>query len=341
MIRLSFAVLALTGIAACQTPGYDYQARVAPNYPEAANYRAVIVEPFTGPGGRVAGETFETMVQDAKIDGLRWFLDGREGYEGAYSGHVDVVGYEAEERYEANEECVDYDGLFDCERRAHVERFCIEESVDVSVTTTLTDLRDDYAVFTSSQGGRTTREDCETLGEIHGGHPDDRRYRDVVHRSLSTYDAPIGMIADAAREAVLRFRHDVAPYNKTVRATIMKDAILPELANDARFALAVKATKRGEPMGACAQWDVLLKAYPRAPAALHNSGACAEARGDMQTAQDRYARAAEITRGIPLVKDKLAKPIFEGLARVSGQRIDDELINNSAPPPIMPEQTGS
>lgn len=332
MNRLLGLGMALLGIAACQTPGYDYQARVAPNFPEAADYRAVIVEPFTGPGGDEAGATFNRMVEDAVIDGQLWFIDGREGYDGAYSGRVDVVSYEAEERYESEEECVEYDGLFDCERRAYVERFCVEESLDISVTATLTDMRDGSVVFANSQGGHATREDCDKIGEIHPDDYDAGRYTDVVSRTLDIYEAPLGMISDAAREAVLRFRQDIAPYNKTVRAEIMREALLSDVNTDPRFELAVKATKRGEPMGACAQWDELLREYPRAPSILHNSGACAEARGDMLTAQDRYARAAEIAKNIPLVKDKLAKPIFKSLERVSGQRLDDLLIDTAAPP---------
>lgn len=340
MIRILFSLLILHTAAACQTPGYDYQARIAPNFPEAADYRAVIVEPFRGPGGETAGETFNAMVDEAQIDGQFWFLDPRDGYDGAYSGQVDVVGYEAEERYDSSKECVEYDGLLDCEHRAYVERFCVEESVDVTVTTTLTDIRDGSTVFTHSQDGHATREECEKTAEFHADSDYDGEYRDVVRRSLNVYNAPIGMIADAAREAVRRFRQDIAPYNKTVRAEIMKDALMPEVALDTRFGLAVEATKRGEPMGACAQWDELLKVYPRAPSILHNSGACAEARGDMQTAQERYARAAEITKSIPLVKDKMTKSIFTALERVSGQRHNDLLIDNAAPPmtvETMPE----
>jgi len=94
-------------------------------------------------------------------------------------------------------------------------------------------------------------------------------------------------------------------------------------------------------MGACAQWDELGREMPQAPAVLHNLGACAEARGDMNTAQLRYARAAEIAQTIPLLKDKKARPIFSALERVSGRRMDDALINSILHPQDYPETPAS
>ena len=91
-------------------------------------------------------------------------------------------------------------------------------------------------------------------------------------------------------------------------------ALADDAAIDRAIALAVEATKGGNFMGACAQWDELGRAYPRAPAVLHNLGACAEARGDMETAQLRYARAAELASGLPLLKDKKARPSFGALS---------------------------
>jgi Tfp pilus assembly protein PilF len=98
----------------------------------------------------------------------------------------------------------------------------------------------------------------------------------------------------------------------------------------------VKATKRGEMLGACAQWDELGREWPDAPAVLHNLGACAEARGDMETAQLRYARAAELASRIPLLKYKKARPIFVALERVSGRRMDDTFLDSVTHEPDWP-----
>jgi hypothetical protein len=212
-----------------------------------------------------------------------------------------------------------------------VETECTTESVAVTVTTTLVDLGTNRSVFSATQPGGSARETCIDVAE----YPDDGQsegvYRDPRQSNYNPYNAPIGMVQDAVVEAVRRFRFDIAPYNRTVRAEIMTEGLIPEEQNDTRFSLAVDATKNGSFLGACAQWDELARAYPRAPAVLHNQGACAEARGDMETAQLRYARAAELASGIPLLKDKKARPIFDALERVSGRRYDEMLLDGSLP----------
>lgn len=322
--------------AACQTPGYDYQARMAPNIPIAAEYRDVMVGEFDGPAGYVAEAEFAEMIEQVTLDGDYWFTLPSGDPAGIYEGRVDIESWEQETRFEREKRCIEYDGLFDCERRGIVETECSEETVEVVVTAHLVDYRDNRIVFSQQQLGGANRETCRDIAE----YEDDGRelgvWRDPLLSSYNPYNAPIGMVEDASIEAVHRFRHDIAPYYQTLRAEIITDGLIPETENDPRFAAAVKATKRGEIMGACAQWDALGREWPHAPAVLHNMGACAEARGDMATAQLRYARAAELTRSVPLLKDKKARPIFDALERVSGRRMDDALINSILYPDHTP-----
>jgi hypothetical protein len=327
-----FIFLAATALlAACQTPGYDYEARIAPNFPQAAEYRAPDVGRFRGPAGDVAENEFQLMLSDIRLDGMPWFTASRDGPNSVYEGQVTIDAWDEDVRYERERRCVKHAGVFDCKRHAMVETECTTESVAVTVTATLVDLAGKRAVFSAVQPGGSARETCIDIAE----YPDDGRpegvYRDPRQSNYNPYNAPIGMVQDAVVEAVRGFRYDIAPYNKTVRAEIMTEGLIPEEQNDTRFALAVDATKGGNFMGACAQWDELGRAYPRAPAVLHNLGACAEARGDMETAQLRYARAAELASGIPLLKDKKARPIFDALERMSGRRYDEMLLDGSLP----------
>ncbi|MEZ5953022.1 MAG: hypothetical protein R3C13_01830 [Hyphomonas sp.] len=332
-------LIALPLLAACATPGYDYTARMVPTFPEAVDYRDVSVGQFRGPAGEVAEAEFAKMLDETTLDGAYWFgIGGPEDRRGYYEGRVDINSWEAETRFERDRECVEFDGIFDCEHRAIVESECTEETVEVTVTATLRDAESGQRVFTHTQGGGANRESCVDVAT----YEDDGRelgvWRDPLHTSYSAWDAPYGMVADATIEAVRRFRTDIAPYDATVRAEIMTKGLIPEEQNDPRFAAAVEATKQGQMLGACAQWDMLGKDWPNAPAVLHNLGACAEARGDMATAQARYARAAEIAAAIPLLKDKQAQPIFSALERVSGRRMDDLFLNG--PPPadqIVPD----
>ena len=281
-MRYSLLALAAVSLAACQTPGYDYEARIAPNYPQAAEFRDPEVGRFRGPAGDVAEAEFSAMISQVSLDGMPWFE-------------------------------------------------CTNETVNVSVKATLVDLGANRPVFTSVQPGSAARDTCIDIAEYRDGAVETGTYRDPYRSTYNPYDAPIGLVRDAVVDAVGRFRYDIAPYNKTLRAEIMQKGLIPEEQNDTRFTLAVDATKNGNLLGACAQWDELAREYPRAPAVLHNQGACAEARGDMETAQLRYARAAELASQIPLMNDKSAKPIFDALERVSGRRYDEQLLDASTP----------
>lgn len=330
-------VLALPLLAACATPGYDYRTRMVPTYPEAVNYRDVQVGQFRGPAGEVAEEEFARMLGDVVLDGAYWFGIGGPGEpHGVYTGYVDIDSWEGETRFERKRECVEYDAPFDCEHRAIVETECTEATVEVVVTASLIDTDTGRVVFTQSQGGGANHEDCVDVAQYEDDGRELGTWRDPLHSIYDPRDAPYGMIADATVEAVRRFRTDIAPYDATVRAEIMTEGLIPEEQNDPRFKAAVEATKRGEMLGACAQWDELGREWPDAPAVLHNLGACAEARGDMETAQLRYARAAELASRIPLLKDKKAKPIFDALERVSGRRMDETFLDNATQEPDEP-----
>ena len=330
-MRYSLLALAAVCLAACQTPGYDYEARIAPNYPQAAEFRDPEIGRFRGPGGDVAEAEFGAMISEISLDGRPWFVRSAGAPDSLYEGGVTIEGWEAEVRYERDRRCVEHEGLFNCKRQGIVETECTNETVTVSVTATLVDLGANRPVFTSVQSGSAARDTRIDIAEYRDGTVDTGTYRDPYRSSYNPYDAPIGLVHDAVIDAVRRFRYDIAPYNTTLRAEIMQKGLIPEEQNDTRFTLAVDATRNGNFLGACAQWDELAREYPRAPAVLHNQGACAEARGDMETAQLRYARASELASQIPLLDDKSAMPIFDALERVSGRRYDEMLLDGSLP----------
>ena len=326
--------LGLTGlIAACQTPGYDYAARTAPNFPEALEYTDVAAGRFEGPAGDIAAREFEALITSTELEGRPWFIVmDPDQPQGVYEGNVSVTGYRGEVRYERESACVEYDGPLDCERRAIIESECLKEIVDISVDLRLIDTATRRLVFTSGRGGTTEREDCFEVAEYPGTDQPTGSFGPTEYETYSPYDAPYGMIAEAVPAAIAGFRTDIAPYVASFRAEIVTKPLVGEEAGDPRFAAAVTATKRGEFIGACAQWQELAAAYPNAPGIQHNMGACAEARGDMTTAHAQYAKAAELARGIPLLKDKDAKPIFDALGRVSQGRYDDMLIKKAKDP---------
>jgi hypothetical protein len=324
------AIGLLAIVPACQTPGYDYSGRAAPNFPVALEYTDVVAGRFEGPAGEVAKREFEALIAATELEGRPWFAVADPDHpQGAYDGDVSVTSYRGERRRERESQCVEYDGPFDCERRAIVEKQCLKEIVDVAVQASLVDLATGRTIFTSTQGGTTEREDCFDVAEYPDTDQTTGQHGPTEYDTYSTYDAPYGMIAGAVPEAVRLFRTDIAPYAASFRAEIVTKPLVGEEAGDARFEAAVKATKRGDWMGACAQWQELASAYPSAPGIQHNHGACAEARGDLPQAHAQYAKAAELAQQIPLLKDKDAEAIFDALSRVSQGRHDDTLIDRA------------
>lgn len=317
--------------AACATPGYDYVSRAAPNYPQALDYTDVATGRFAGPAGDIAEREFDALIRSAELEGRPWFnMTGRERPQGIYEGGVEVTGYRAEITYKRVRRCVEYDGIFDCERRATIEQRCIRDIVDVAVTANLIDYNTGRPVFTSTQGGASEQEDCYDISEVWGTDLPEGSFGPTEQEIYDPWAAPYGLIAQAVPAAVAQFRTDIAPYMATFRAEIVTKPLTGEEAGDPRFAAAVKATKGGQFIGACAQWDELAVAWPNAPGILHNQAACMEARGNLSGAHAQYARAAELARAIPLLKDKDAKPIFDALSRVSRGRYEENLIDRAA-----------
>lgn len=320
----------LLATAACQTPGYDYAARAAPNFAEAVNYTDVTTGRFRGPAGDVAEAEFQALIEGAELEGQPWFnVIDPDRPQGVYEGEVLITGFNRQTRFERERRCT---ALFNCDNEKIVEMQCPAEKVDVSVRVSLVDLATNRLVFTSERGGAVEREDCYDIAEYPYTNQSTGTFGELIHESLPLWDAPIGMVAEAVAAAVPGFRTDIAPYMTTLRAEIVEKPLVPEEAGDPRFAAAVKATRRGEFIGACAQWQELATAYPKAPGILHNLAACTEARGDFEQAQLLYAQAAEIARGISLLKDKDAKPIFDALKRVSQGRYENSLIDQVQDP---------
>lgn len=326
--------LALMGVlataAACQTPGYDYAARAAPNYAEALNYTDVAAGRFRGPAGDVAEAEFQALIDGAELDGRPWFnMLYPDHPQGIYEGEVSITGYRREIRFERERRC---NGLFNCDKERLVEIQCPADFVDVNVRAWLVDYATGQTIFTSERGGATEREECFDIAEYPYTGQSTGAFGDVIYETYSAWDAPIGMVAEAVAAAVPGFRTDIAPYITTLRAEIVEKPLVPEEEGDARFEAAVKATRRGEYIGACAQWQALAADYPKAPGILHNLAACTEARGDLEKAHLLYAEAAEIARGTPLLKDKDAKPIFDALTRISRGRYENSLIDQAPKP---------
>lgn len=321
------ALAGLVGLSACATPGIDYQARVMPANLDAAATRLVQVDTFRGPAGGWYAGRFEAMLANTTLDGQSWFQLANFDYSntgteraGTYTGHIDITDYTTEEYYRTVRKCVEWDGLFDCERRADVEELCIVDRVSVRVSPRLIDAADGRTVFSGSYGGDSSRKDCHETGKH--GHRHRRGGGGLFGFGGGT--PPPDMVYEALSETLGPIRRDIAPRNTTVRATFITEALDPVVAADPRFENAVELAS-DNPFASCEAWTVMAAQYPEAPAVIHNMGACAEASSDFQAAQGLYAQASELSvkyTGTGIAGDTFIK----ALQKLSNQRNDEQIL---------------
>jgi len=324
------AGLGMLGLAACSTPGIDYTARVPAGSLEAASYRTVGVERFDGPAGGWFAARFEEMLASATLDGARWFNAAYPGEmpEGVYEGVISVDWIDEYHEREIDRQCVEWDGSFDCERRADVLKHCVSFEVEVTVSPALFDARTGEIVWSGNYSGDAHDRDCETLGEVGtfrdgrwpvDGYRDRHRWGGFGRRYYGGYVVD-GLIREAAGETLPAIRRAIAPYNRRAKAKLMTEAVDPVVAGDARFELAMEAAKKDNFLTACTLFEELATENPGAPAVTFNLGACAEAEGDFETAQLLYAEAAQSGFDLPAVLEDALKRI--GQRRAGEQELE-------------------
>jgi hypothetical protein len=344
------STLALTGVAACTTPGISYEAKLMPESLAAAETRTVQVDRFRGPAGRWYARQFEAMISNTVFDGQAWFTLADFSYgvpgdtpAGTYTGHVDIDTYDWNEHYRTTSKCIEWDGLFDCETRVDVEEMCIEERVSVSAHPKLVDADTGEVVFSGAYGGSSSRESCYETG-VYDGTFNKRLKKKRRHHGLAGYnsigfagfDAPAELVRDALFETLAPIRRDIAPRNAYVRVKFMTEALDPVARADVRFEQALEMS-RNNPVGACALWAGLAEEYSEAPAVVHNLGVCAEASSEFQTAQGHYAKAAELSVAYSTDGVTAGSGFLKALRKLSTQRADLEVLEELTAPWVPPQ----
>lgn len=298
------AVVALLLVGACSNPGFSYNARVPAGDLQAARYRTVSVGHFSGPEGRWYTNAFESMLLSAQFDGAPWFIvhdpQAPKGtYGGRYSGVIDIADISVREYTKTRKECVEWDGLFDCEHRAEVLKACVDVDVEVSVTARLTDVPAGEIIFQDHYLGRASDHECDDVAIVSGKYAKKNRkgfgwFGQVFDRFGHQSDyLTEDLVYEALRDTLDDVRRDIAPFNARAKAPLVAEAIDPEVRADLRFTQAIAAAESGNRVISCELFGDLLASYPTAPAVAHNVGACAEASGDLARAQGHYAAAVE------------------------------------------------
>ena len=341
---IACSVLALLGLAACATPGIDYEARLMPPNVEVAATRVVAVDRFDGPAGDWYANQFEAMLYHTVFDGAPWFqlvdyhrsADGPEKA-GTYTGVIDITKYSTSERINTVSKCTEWDGLFDCETREDVDELCIEERVDVRVEPRLVDAATGRVILIGSYPGEASTETCHELGLARDR---DRHHWGRDHGLFGGFGAlpPPDLLYAALSDTLDPIRRDIAPRNATVRATFIAEAYDPVVRADPRFEQAVKLGER-DPAAACETWSAMATAYPEAPAVIHNMAACAEASGDYAAAQALYAEAATLSVKYAGDGASPAKDFLRALNRMSDRRYGEQVLDSLTRPQDPPADT--
>lgn len=342
---LSISAIALLG--ACATPGIDYTASVAPGNPDAAALRTVAVERFRGPLSGWYADAFENMLTQANFNGQQWFQVGlfsrQTNVQGVYGGQIEISDVYVDETYHTTSTCVEKDKeTKKCIKKKDIENVCIDYSIDVAVTPKLLDARRNNIVHQKTYTAGDSERECFQTGKVQyrvrnisqsgkGG-----KYK-VAYRDFNRPgyrpggDHIVDRITAAALDnTIWQIRHDIAPYNQRVRATILTDAENPSVRADPRFKQAVQGIRNENLNFACQTFDALAVDYPGAPAVLHNQGACAEASGESAQAQVLYAEAASAAFALG---DAPAKRIKNALDRISSTRNNELVLDSLAPAP--------
>ena len=156
-------------LGACATPGIDYEARIMPTAPEAAELRNVAVERFDGPSGGWFASRLERVLASAQFDGQYWFNVAGTGYpsdapQGVYSGFVEVT--DVDEHFSENYErrCVkwekdDNDNEHCVKWKDYVE-YCVSTDLSVAAFVELREPISGEPVFSASYPGHASDYSC-------------------------------------------------------------------------------------------------------------------------------------------------------------------------------------
>ena len=305
-VALGIAAMAL---AACATPGIDYEARIMPTAPEAAQLRNVSVDPFDGPAGRWYTARLEQVLASAQFDGQRWFNvagtgPSHDSASGVYTGFVDIVDVDEYHSERRETRCVQRNTEGRCIRQQDIIEYCVTTTVDVAAFIEIKNPETGEPIFSSAYPGSASDYTCDDYVASNNSFGIGRALRSFADSPFGHSDGRGGsgsagaLVRRALADTLGPIRRDVAPLNATVRAEFVTKPIDPAVKADSRFKEAIRLAKN-DPFASCELWSQLGETYPDAPSVTHNLGACSEAAGDYASAQNLYSQASDLASTTP------------------------------------------
>ena len=336
----------LLGVTACATPNLEYTARVPAGAPEVSEYPTVAVDRFRGPEGYWYADAFERMVSDARFDGDAWFyLATSYAYPDAvFRGDIDILWLDERHERHVVSRCVEWDGLFDCERRRDVVEHCVYYDVQVSAVPELVDQQTGRVVWRERYPASASDAVCRDVGfveDVHHGPWERGSHRYPWNSHGYGFGGDVygnyvvdNLVREALEDTLAPIRRDIAPMNVRARARLIHEALDPVVAADPRLEQALEAARDDNVSGSCALWSALAADYPDAPGVKFNTGACLEAAGDYDGAQAVYAEVGRMPVELP---DLVSSALRQIEARRMGEAELDRLLGTPTLPVPVPE----
>ncbi len=307
------------GLAGCASPGLEYLAPQPAGNPEAANLRRVLVMELVGPHGDEVAGSLSSMLVDAEFDGAPWFdvslgprpaiwagepdIDDavaygeRRGVDGVWIGAVETWSDKSWPYRETRKRCVEWDGLFDCERREEYQVDCVDFDAEIEIYLTLVDVRNRAIVAQPKLRDTDSDKICH---EVYGGGKGKKgkhRHSGSSEHFYGDYDDDFGggrlyqMERRMAVSLVKQLRTSIAPHYRYVTATLMETPSTPYTDLTVGFTAALEDAKAGRNAVACGRYEDLWVQYPDDASLAYNMGACAEMFGEYDDANTYYDKA--------------------------------------------------
>jgi len=314
------AMLAVTG---CET-GIDVPVSIPAQYQGAAQLRNIAVIDFQGRDGGAFAGALEAELSNAAFNGASYFnvlnrqtLQTRSGVGGSSDAAVaaaidygaqlgvdavyfgEVSGFDVEQSSERVEKskCVEYDGIFDCEKREKYTTTCYTLAAFYTVVPKVADVRSGQVVYSDTVTGSSDAYFCD---------------EDTTKVSSDQ------LLTEARSDTLSQIRNAVAPRNARAKVDLAEAASLPDRSDQAEFDGAVAFAKEGRLDRACGTWEVLLDRYPTTFELLYNTAVCAEVSGDFSRAFDIYS---QIDAGLVSPNTKVSDALSRVQSQLRAQRL--------------------
>lgn len=295
-ILLALCGIGLTAAAHAETIRL---ANVIPaKYPEPAQLRQLVIQPFSGGGGEQLSAAIVAQLSQPDIDGKPHFTismgggGGRAAGTGVMSGNVTIESSQSNfTRQETR--CVEGKGFFKCKRSITVNVSCAQRTSVLNISMRIVRASDRKLVYTLSEPFRDEVRWCE--GQ-------------AAPSLAESYAAFTPQLA-------VRVAREIAPHTENYDVRLLESTSGLDKVSAKAFKSAVKIAPRSL-VDACRQWQAIADSGQKNGSLSFDLGVCAEQRKDLTAASQLYEQALALSPG----EKRIAEAVARARTLVTAQR---------------------